>query len=61
MIDSDNVFFCPGDCELDVEIFVIILESRFIKYRVAQKKRIHSLLINIFGINLKEISTYGGL
>ena len=28
-------------------------------YRVAQKKCIHSLLINIFGINLNEISISG--
>ena len=29
------------------------------KYRVAPKKCIHSLLINIFGINLNEISISG--
>ena len=29
------------------------------EYRVAQKKCIHSLLINIFGINLNEISISG--
>ena len=28
-------------------------------YRVAQKKCMHSLLINIFGINLNEISISG--
>ena len=31
MGDSDRVFCCSVNCELDVEIFVIILESPFIK------------------------------
>jgi len=31
--ESDRLFCCSGDRELDMEIFVIILESPFIKYK----------------------------